>query len=484
MALKNTINLKQKQNLKLSQKTYQAIEYLKLDQESLLDKVQQASLENPYIQEDENTIEVEKHDILNDTRSALLDPNFTLNQFDITYDHDDNYSRNVKLSLHTFLNNKAEAGSTIEATKANEDSTITLLEEQIRLSFIDKKQRAVAMFWLSKLDENFRLSQNDFLIAKRLNFTDKELIHILRALQLLDPVGCFARNVEECFLVQLQDMEIFDKVWLKILQNIKKLKKITDKDFAQSLGIEEAELQKRLALLKKLSPYPLTDNSDDEQTTVAIEPELIVRKNADSLWLIELNKKAFPDIVIATLATEKLKRKMSNKDKKWLDEKKQEINFLENVLANRAYMIENIGKYILEHQVMFFEKGITHLQPMRMKDVAKTLNIHESTVSRLVRGKYLEYYGGKAELRWFFNTGSSGSNGESMSNLAVSHVIKKIIETENIEKPYSDQLISEKLKQRGINIARRTVAKYRENIDIPSASQRKRIAKNNFNVLK
>ncbi len=466
MVLSTKIQLKQSQELKLTQEMRQALQLIQWGHHDLLIHLHELEAENPLISVTESTTEETA-----DTEQFKL---HNQNQQDYKQDDMSVFGR------HQIRNNIAslvDAGTVIEATKAFESSIFTQIEEQIRLNCKSSVERAIAYFWLQELDGNGRLSQKAFLRARRIEPSIAALEKLLFKLQLFDPVGLFSRNLQECWCAQLIDLEEWDSLWERLFQEIQWKKPENLMHLAAKLKIDPALLEERVMRLKKLNNYPL--NMGQEAITRRVVAELIVKQSELGEWVIELNPEAFPEVTVRKL-NQSQEEIQTKEHINWLKAKASQGEYLAKALHERAKSILNVGRVILQKQVGYFAYGTEYLSVMTMQEVANKLDMHESTISRLVRDKYILTPNGIVEMRWLFSSG--GETGNSLSPIAIQAKIQQIIAQEPHNKPYSDEKIAEILKKMNISIARRTVAKYRETKGIPPVSMRKQAYNTNHNM--
>ncbi len=465
MALQTQFRLKQTQELKLTQQMRQSLELIQWGHQELLAHLHQEEEENPLVtvkHNDQGSIDPSYESSTGNLSKIRLQ-----NQNDHKADNVPDFGR--EKYTKNFYQSSSDAGHVIEATKAFEPSIYDRLQEQIRLNFKDAKDRAIANFWLQELDEYGRLKQHIFLKARKLNPSVAQLEKLLFKLQLLEPAGLFARNLQECLRAQLIDLEEWDHIWEKMFSasNWQKLHDLTA--LSKTLTIDLQIVKQRLLRLTKLNSNPFKEET--QETPRQIVPELIAKKNELGEWTMELNSDAFPEIIIQSIDTKRIDS-LNKENIDWLKAKNLRGKFLEQALIERANSILKVGKAILQRQVAFFEYGQDHLTTMTMQEIGEKLDMHESTISRLVRDKYIITPQKIIEMRWFFQSG--GQAGNDLSPTAIQSKIQQLIDQEPRDKPYSDEVIAAKLKQKGIDIARRTIAKYRENANILSASKRKK----------
>ncbi len=479
MVLGPQLQLKQKQKLKLTQTLRQSIEIMQLDRDEIEALIQKEKEENPLLNLDEDQGEVtfdEKQESSIDVREAL-----SSNQAREELDQDEDYNNEYDQENHYYPSSasfspKTDAGTVIEATHAYKSGFYEDIETQIRLSLPRKIDRAIALFWLSQLDEAGRLPLKAFNQAYKLLNNKDDLEFLLGRLQQFEPAGLFARNLKECLKAQLIDQEKWDLTWLNIFDHLELLSNQNLQKAAKKINISPFELTQRLKYLKSLNPHPAWQGEETKATPITAE--LIVSRQADGEWVIELNEEAFNPMILNEMDFIKQNKQEAN----WLKLRNQKGRLLLQMLARRAESILKIGQTLLQKQVLFFEKGEDYLRPLTMTSLTEELNMHESTISRLVRNKYLYFMGRSIELRWFFQSARiSSTYGVDISARSVQMRIRQIIDDEPKEKPYSDdKLVKILANDYGYKIARRTIVKYREALDIPSSFIRKRKYKNHL----
>jgi RNA polymerase sigma-54 factor len=311
-------------------------------------------------------------------------------------------------------------------------------------------------------------------IAEKLGAPLELVENVLAALQTLDPPGVFARSLAECLALQLKEQNRYDPIVSKFLENLHLLAGHNLAALRKVVGVEMDELLDMVAEIKKLNPKPgLKFGSVQLQPVV---PDVLVRAAPNGTWLIELNSDTLPRVLVnRTYLTTVSQASGSAADKNYLLECLQTANWLVKSLDQRARTILRVAEEIVRQQDGFFTHGVQYLRPLNLRTVADAISMHESTVSRVTSNKYMATPRGIFEMKYFFTSAiASADDGESHSSEAVRHRIKQMIDGEAPASVLSDDKIVEKLKTDGIDIARRTVAKYREAMRIPSSVQRRR----------
>ncbi|MCQ2914777.1 MAG: RNA polymerase factor sigma-54 [Alphaproteobacteria bacterium] len=355
----------------------------------------------------------------------------------------------------------------IDNCLAPKESLYEFVERQIRNRFKEKEDLDLAFSVYDELDENG-------YVYSELT-PDQEMI--LPYLQKFEPVGIFSRNLSECIKLQLKSKKQFDRSVEIILDNLNLVAQKEYVKLAKTAGISQEVLAEKIKLIKKCYPRPADgyDAGNVELASVVV-PDVFVRKTKNGEFVVELNQSTLPHVLVnQNYASEVLSISKDKTVKKFVSENMSKANFLIQALHQRAKSILSIATQIVEDQKEFFEKGKQALKPMIMKDVAEKVELSESTISRIVNGKYLMCSFGTFELKFFFTNGlSSNQTGELCSVVAIKEKIADLINKESVEHILSDDNIVSILEKDGISIARRTVAKYREAMNIPTSAVRKR----------
>lgn len=357
------------------------------------------------------------------------------------------------------------------------DARLSLREhlgEQIRLSFHDPKERLVAAQMLALVDPAGRLTVNDAAIAAAMGCPEALVAGVRARLQRLDPVGMFARDLRECLAVQLAERNRFDPCMVALLDNLEMLARRDMRGLMAACGVDAEDLAEMIAELKRLDPKP--GANWDALPPATIVPDVLMRRANDGGWTVELNPETLPRVLVnrgfhakAVVGTK------SRDDRAFLAERLQSATWLVKSLEQRATTILKVAAEIVRRQDGFFRHGVAHLRPLILRDVADEVALHESTISRVTANKHIATPRGIFELKYFFTTAIAGtSGGEAHSAEAIRFRIREMIAAERPDDILSDDAIVERLRKEGVDIARRTVAKYREALRIPSSVQRKR----------
>lgn len=346
------------------------------------------------------------------------------------------------------------------------------LKFQISLYSLSKKQRSICEYIIDSLDEDGYLRSKDIDIINTMKITKGEFDECLDKIQQLEPVGVGARDLSECLLIQMDNLNIDNDILRKIVKNdLVDLAKNRYKQISKKYNITLQKCVELINIIKTLDPKPGRAKSTEK--SVYIQPDVIVEK-IDGEYVIHTNEKDSYKIRINNYYKEILSNSSSDENaKSFIKDRLNSATDLIKNIESRKTTILRIAEETLKAQQEFLEKGTRYIKPLKMKDIAERLGFHESTISRGVNGKYMLTPYGLYEFRYFFNSAIDTESDEKASSISIKKMIEDIIEKENKSKPLSDDTISKMLKEEGINIARRTVAKYREELEIPSSSRRK-----------
>lgn len=368
----------------------------------------------------------------------------------------------------------AEDLSGVEDLAAGGRSLREQLGEQVRLGFSDLRDRLIAAQMVALVDPAGRLAVEDSVIAQAMGCEVARVAAVRARLQRFEPVGMFCRTLAECLAVQLAEQNRLDPAMQALLDNLDLLARRDRAGLMQVCGVDAEDLTEMIAELKRLDPKP--GASFDMPPAPAVVPDVLMRRAEDGGWILELNPETMPRVLVNRGFYARCQVGARSKDDKvFLAERLQSANWLLKSLEQRASTIIKVAQEIVRRQDAFFRHGVEHLRPLILRDIAEEVQMHESTVSRVTANKYIATPRGTFELKYFFTTAISGTHGgEQHSAEAVRWRIKAMIAAEDPEAVLSDDAIVERLRAEGVDIARRTVAKYREALRIPSSVQRKR----------
>jgi RNA polymerase sigma-54 factor len=345
---------------------------------------------------------------------------------------------------------------------------------QINIDIADPVDRLIAMQMLDALDGAGYLSADLDEIAETLGCPEERVERVLAIVQRFDPPGIFARNLAECLRIQLEDRNHFDPVIQVLVENLDLLGKHEFKELRRLCDVNHEDFAHMLAEIKSLNPKPAM--AFDYSVAQPVIPDVNVRRSAEGGWVVELNSDTLPRVLINNrYFTEITNSASREEDKEYIAECYQSANWLVRALHQRAQTIMKVSAEIIRQQEQFLEHGIQHLKPLVLRNIGEVLDIHESTVSRVTNNKYISTPRGIYELKYFFTFAvGENINGETSSAEAVRFQVKSLIDSESVDNVLSDDKIVSILHRSGVDIARRTVAKYRESMRIPSSVQRRR----------
>jgi len=370
-------------------------------------------------------------------------------------------------------------GDTADLERPREQSLSAFLHSQAQSTPLSDKQHHILDLLIDSVNDNgyLRATADEIVQYAMPDYVIKraDVQAMISVLQDFEPVGVGARTPRECLLIQLNEYPE-ETAGLFIARTIvnEHLSLLAYKDYAQiatKLLLEESQLNVPIALIRRLNPFPGASMSVLHETTVV--PDLLLKK-VEGQWRVRLNPNVAPSIAIHDESAQLLQMA---KGQRGYDELKQELQKAQGLLSNlqrRYYTIYRIACIMVERQTAFLEHGQIALKPLTQKEVAEQLELHVSTVSRAVNGKYIATPHGILEMRYFFSSAVSGRGGELTSARAIQALIKQIVEAESVNRPLSDARISAELEQRGYQVARRTVMKYRELLEIPSSPARRK----------
>ena len=365
-------------------------------------------------------------------------------------------------------------GANLESYLAARLSLKDHLLEQLPLAVADPADRLIGHSLIDSIDDAGYLTDPLEDLAGRLGAPLRRVEAVLLAIQTLDPVGVGARNLSECLTIQLRDQDRCDPAMAALVAHLDLVAKRDIGALKKLCGVDEDDVNDMIAEIRRLDPKP--GRAFGSSAIQPVVPDVNVRLAPDGSWLIELNADVLPRLLVNQTYAAKISRtKGSDSDRSFVSGCLQTANWLTKSLEQRARTILKVSSEIVRQQDAFFAYGVEHLRPLNLKAIADATGMHESTVSRVTSNKYLSSPRGLFELKYFFTASiASNSGGEAHSAESVRFRIKQMIERESLGDVMSDDAIVERLRENNIDIARRTVAKYRESMRIPSSVERRR----------
>ena len=347
------------------------------------------------------------------------------------------------------------------------------LGEQLRLGITDPVDRMVGAYLIALLCPAGRLTAEPAAIAEAMGLPLARVEAVRAKMMRFDPVGLFARTLKECLAAQLREQNRLDPAMAALLDNLDLLAARDLRRLMAVCEVDAEDLKDMVTEIRALNPKPGT--SFDSETPITLIPDVLMRAQPDGAWVLELNPETMPRVLVNENFYARAVVRVGRAEKTFMQEQLQTANWLVKSLQQRAQTIMKVSAEIVRQQDGFFRRGVGYLRPLILRDVATAVEMHESTVSRVTANKYIATPRGTFELKYFFTTAINATNGgEQHSSEAVRSRIRLLVEGENPETVLSDDAIVQALRTEGVDIARRTVAKYRDALRIPSSVQRKR----------
>lgn len=345
------------------------------------------------------------------------------------------------------------------------------LVDQLSLCGFSAQERIVAEEIIYNLDENGYLAVELELINDRFELEPNEVLSVLKRIQALEPRGIAARNLQECLLLQIDKVEE-PFVYTLLSEYFDDVANHRYDQLIEKTGCSEEELREALIIIEHLNPKPGAGHENIEMTTVI--PELIVYER-DNNWVIVVNDNWLPEVRVSQEYVDMLAGELDKKAKSFIKDKVVNAKWFVDAISDRRKTLTDVMKMIIEKQPEFFQGNTDKLRPMKLQDIADELNLDISTISRSTRGKYVDTPYGIYELKSFFTEGMVTSSGEEISTMQIKQLLKDILDDEDKKHPFTDEQLKEILNENGFPVARRTVAKYREQLHVPVARLRKNI---------
>ncbi|MCH7337765.1 RNA polymerase factor sigma-54 [Acinetobacter sp. NIPH 2699] len=476
-----SVGLKVTNSLSLTPQLQQAIRLLQLSSLELEQEVQIQLDSNPLLEKIEEISTTESLSTLESTENGDLTTEINAdhlpNDLPVDTEWDDIYTHQ----------STALGSPEYEEREDNRQVQHNLKEhilEQVNLLHFSNLDKLIAYCVVDSLDDkgflDADLDEILFAVTRILQELESEeeveldeIIVVLKHIQHLDPIGVGSRNLAECLRIQLESLSenvLYVAEAKKLLKNYELLIANDLNRLLKQTGLSKEQLKSAVDLLKTLKPYPgLEFNQQESEYQV---PDVVVAKK-DLHWQVQLNPDVIPKLRINSFYSSMIRRADQSDDNIYLRNQMLEAkNFIKSVDERHKTLLK-VATCIVEHQRAFLELGPEAMKPLVLRDVAEEVELHESTVSRVTTNKYMLTPRGLFELKYFFSSHVGTTSGGEASSTAIRAMIKKLVSNENPRKPLSDNTIAEMLKEEGIEVARRTVAKYRESLHIPSSSERK-----------
>jgi RNA polymerase sigma-54 factor len=475
MALELRQQLKLSQQLIMTPQLQLAIKLLQLSRLELLETIHQELQENPALEE---TLEDGAADQAEEA-PEIIPPDIGLISGEIS-DHKtieetdwssliNEYSSSGRVSSET---EKKDAPN-YESFIAQKESLQDHLSWQLLMTFPDPEVETLGSLIIGNLNADGYLEMSLDELVQASQSTLEKATEVLQMLQTFDPVGVCSRNLRECLLIQARHINLDETPVVDIISNhLHHLERKNYKAISKALKISIEDIISAVDIIKGLEPRP--GRLFSSESPQYITPDIYVYK-VDDDFVVVLNDDGMPKLKVNSFYKDALqqKKKISDQTRDYVQEKMRSATWLIRSIHQRQKTIYKVMESILRYQREFFEKGILHLKPMVLRDIAEDIGMHESTISRVTTNKYAHTPQGIFELKFFFNSSINRMHGEAIASASVLNQIKQIIGGENAKNPYSDQQLSEMLEAANIKVARRTVAKYREMLKVLPSSRRR-----------
>jgi RNA polymerase sigma-54 factor len=503
MALTPRLELRQGQHLVMTPQLQQAIKLLQLSNLDLAVYVDQELERNPLLERLDGEAEphVNGHDAPSPPEPAGDQPLIALDQklsqqdasgaaAELDTDYDNLYADDTKADrdiaappadLGSWANVRTSAGgrfedgeNLLETTVASQTNLRDHLTAQLSGADFCPTRRMIAAFLVDMVNEAGYLMGDIAEVADKLGTTPDEVEAVLKAVQDFDPPGVGARTLAECLAIQLREQRRLDPFMERLLANLDLLARKDISSLLKACECDSEDLAEMIREVRLLNPKP--GLAFGHEVVQPVVPDVFVRVASEGSWAVELNSETLPRVLVNARYYTSVDRVNSRETKAYLTDCLNNANWLVKSLDQRAKTILKVASEIVRQQDSFLALGVAHLRPLNLRTVADAISMHESTVSRVTANKYMSTPRGVFELKYFFTSAIQAvDGGESHSAEAVRHRIRQLIGAEPADNVLSDDRIVELLKTAGIDIARRTVAKYREGMGIPSSVQRRRV---------
>ncbi len=505
--MKQSLQLKIGQQLTMTPQLQQAIKLLQLSTLDLQQEIQQALESNPMLDvneeqeaerksdSDQEKVKTEEVDFSDNVETKTEKAEVEVEGPSADSEWQENIPEDLPVDTQwddVYQSSAPATPNSSQAASSNDDfdfdsrnSVTESLQDhllwQLNLTRMSDVDRSIALAIVDAVDDNGRLTQSPDQLHTSFNKDNPdieldEVVAVLHAIQQFDPPGVAAVDLQECLLIQLNQLSL-ETPWLKEAKNVidRHLSLLGNRDYAQLMRrskLKEPELREVLNLIQSLNPNPGEMIAPD--TTEYIVPDVYVKK-IKGRWIVELNPDIAPKLRINSDYASLVKRADNSDDNNFLRDNLQEARWFLKSLQSRNETLMKVATKIVEHQRGFLEYGEEAMKPLVLHDIAEAVEMHESTISRVTTQKYMHTPRGIFELKYFFSSHVSTDSGGECSSTAIRALIKKLIAAENPKKPLSDSKITVELGDQGIKVARRTIAKYRESLMIPPSNERKRL---------
>ncbi len=478
MAMEMRQQLKMSQQLVMTPQLQQAIKLLQLTRLELQDLVVQELEENPLLEESIEQEDLREPDILEVAEQEHEPVQDTADFHEVKTGEETLRDWDSYLDGYNYSSGEQQYGGdderpSFENLLTRKGTLIDHLLWQLHMGQYSEMDVRVGEVIIGNVDDYGYLRASPQEIADASHATEEDVQDVLDCIQEFDPPGVAARDLRECLLIQARNLGMKGSIVESILQNhLGDLEKRNYKQIARSLKVDINQVLTASKIISGFDPRPGSSFSTDD--VQYISPDIFVHKVGDD-YVVMLNEEGLPNLKVSTqYADVRGNGTIDSQAEHYISDKMRSAVWLIKSIQQRQRTIYKVAKSIIRFQREYFDRGIEYLRPLVLRDIAEDIGMHESTISRVTTNKYMQTPQGLLELKYFFNSGLSTSEGDFVASESVKNRIKEIIEKENPKKPLSDQKIAELLTSQTVNIARRTVTKYREMLNFGSSSERKR----------
>lgn len=469
------LNLQQAQSLTLTKELQQAIKLLQLSQMELAQYIETELLQNPLLELiEDNQLPDENNDSSESEGDA--DPldfsSIETTEKNLDTDFDNVWEPNLSLTTHSKSSNYSDDFDHFQ-NYFEEESLKDHLLKQLSYETDDHFIKKIGFYLIDCLDEHGYLHNDLIEIANDLKVNVEKIEETLSLIHSFDPPGIGARNLAECLRLQLDDQGLINETSLILLDNLPLIAQKNLKALELKTGLKQEKLIEWIEIIQKLNPYPATSFGSIKPQTIIPDLYLIMLPTGD--FKIELNQENLPKIGLNKNYYQTLKTTVQKmEDKTFVQNAYQNASWLMKAIDQRASTLMRVAEQIVKHQFSFFQYGLSHLKPLILKEIAEMTNLHESTISRVTTNKYMATPNGIFELKFFFSSSLQNAFGDQdISSEFVRQRLKHLIQNEIFPNILADDTIVTLLQKEGITLARRTVTKYRESMNIPSSIVRR-----------
>ncbi|MAZ76249.1 MAG: RNA polymerase sigma-54 factor [Micavibrio sp.] len=462
------MDLRQSQSLVMTPQLQQAIKLLQLNNQEIAEFIEEEIAENPLLEKKET----EPSENASDDNASSETNEAPREDFD---------AGSAMADMGSGGNtNFDKLDNAFENSMSKPETLREHLLEQLHVAFDDRRDEMVGALLIDQLDEAGYLRASTEELIDKLGCSEDRLERLLTKMRGFDPTGVFAHDLQDCLALQLEEKGLLEEPTKILLKNLNLLADHDLKALAEKCGVNETYLADIIGDIKSLNPKPASDY--DHIVIQTAIPDVLMKKLPKNLgggWRVELNNDTLPKVLVnQEYYTQVSNSAVQKKDKDYISQQLSSASWLVKALDQRAQTILKVSAEIIEQQDAFFNYGIEFLKPLTLKDIAEEIEMHESTVSRVTNNKYIGTPRGIFELKYFFSTALVSEDGTSHSATSIQTRVQTLIDEEDPLKVLSDDKIVDILKSEGIDIARRTVAKYRDALHIPSSVQRRKQKKN------